>query len=169
MASAELQALTSMATLIQTMFFVISVLFIWYQIREHNRLTRVANTQTLVELAAPFLMQLSQDRDMAELWVKGTKNYDTMDEVDQFRYLQLLAWWLILHENIFYQYHSGLVDEKMYHQGWEIQLQDFVRRVQIGLFWEKEFKHFFRVEFQQQIEKMIRLGEASTNQGGKNV
>jgi hypothetical protein len=158
MASAELQALTSMATLIQTIFFVISVLFIWYQIREHNRLTRVANTQTLVSLAAPFLMQLSQDRDMAALWVNGTKNYDTMDEVDRFRYIQLLAWWLILHENIFFQYHSGLVDETMYHQGWEIQLQDFVRRVQIGLFWEKELKRFFRVEFQHQIEKMIGLG-----------
>jgi hypothetical protein len=162
MASAELQALTSAATIIQTIFFVISVLFIWYQIREHNRLTRVANTQTLVALAAPFLMQLSQDRDMAELWVNGTKNYDKMDVVDQFRYIQLLAWWLIVHENIFYQYHSGLVDEKMYYQGWQIELQEFVRRVQIGMFWEKELKRFFRVEFQQQIEKMIEFDKVSS-------
>src|SRR5262245_60274089 len=88
-----------------------------------------------------------------------------MNEIDRFRYLQLLVWWLILHENIFYQYHSGLVDKTMYHQGWELQLQDFVRRVQLGLFWEKEFKRFFRVEFQQQIEKMIGLDEVSINNG----
>jgi hypothetical protein len=61
MSSAELQALTSMATLIQMVFFVISVFFIWYQIREHNRLTRVANTQTLVALAAQINDETSKN------------------------------------------------------------------------------------------------------------
>ncbi len=79
---------------------------------------------------------------MAELWVNGAKNYATMDEVDQFRYIQLLAWWLILQEDVFFQYHSGLLDKKSY-QSWEVQLQDFVQRVRLGLFWEKEYKRFF--------------------------
>jgi hypothetical protein len=109
MTSAELQALASVVSIIQTTFFILSVFFIWYQIRESNRLTRAANTQRLVELASPFLIQLSQDRNLAELWINGTKNYETMDEVEQYRYLQLLFWWLILHENIYYQYHNGVV------------------------------------------------------------
>src|SRR5687767_10087993 len=121
---ASLQVVASIVTIIQGIFFVISVFFIWYQIRERNRLTRAANNQALVELASPFLLQLSQDRYLAELWVNGTKNYDTMDAVDQFRYIQLLAWWLILHENAYFQYRSGLLDKKTY-QSWEIQLQDF--------------------------------------------
>jgi hypothetical protein len=155
--STELQSLASISTIIQGIFFIISVFFIWYQIREHNRLTRAANTQSLVELSSPFLIQLSQDRKLAELWVNGTKNYKMMDEVEQFRYQQLLFWWLILHENIYYQYHSGLVDEKMY-QGWQIELKEFIRSKQIGLFWDKDMKRFFRAEFQQAVEKMINLG-----------
>jgi hypothetical protein len=157
MSSTELQALTNIASLIQGIFFIISVFFIWYQIREHNRLTRAAMTQSLVELSSPFLIQLSQDQKLAELWVNGTKNYETMDEVEQFRYQQLLFWWLILHENIYYQYHNGLVDEKMY-QGWKIELQEFLRAKQIGLFWDKDMKRFFRTEFRQAVEKMISLG-----------
>ena len=157
MSSAELQALATIAGIIQTIFFILSVFFIWYQIREHNRLTRAANTQSLVALSSPFLLQLSQDRKLAELWVNGTKNYETMDEVEQFRYLQLLFWWLILHENIYYQYHNGLVDEKIY-QGWKRELQEFIRAKRIDLFWNKDMKPFFRTEFQQAVEKMIHLG-----------
>jgi hypothetical protein len=157
MSSTELQALTNIASLIQGIFFIISVFFIWYQIREHNRLTRAAMTQSLVELSSPFLIQLSQDRKLAELWLNGTKNYETMDEVEQFRYQQLLFWWLILHENIYYQYYNGLVDEKLY-QGWKIELQEFLRAKQIGLFWDKDMKRFFRTEFRQAVEKMISLG-----------
>src|SRR5262245_278295 len=110
MSSVQLQLLVNIVTIIQGIFFILSVFFIWYQIRQNNRLTRAANTQSLVQLSAPFLIQLSQDRKLAELWVHGTKDYATMDEVEQFRYQQLLFWWLIHHENIYYQYHNGLVD-----------------------------------------------------------
>ena len=157
MSSTELQALANASTVVQSIFFIVSVFFIWYQIREHNRLTRAANTQSLVELSSPFLLQLSQDRRLAELWVNGTKNFDTMDGVDRFRYQQLLFWWLILHENIYYQYHSGLVDEILF-RGWQTELQAFIRDKRIGLFWEGEMKRYFRADFQRSIEEMIRLG-----------
>jgi hypothetical protein len=156
MSSDELQALVGIVTIIQSIFFILSVFFIWYQIREHNRLTRAANTQSLVEISAPFLIQLSQDRKLAELWVNGTENYETMDQVDQFRYLQLLFWWLIHHENIHYQYQNGLVDERLF-EGWKIELQEFIRAKRIDLFWDQEMKRFFRTEFRQAVEKMIQM------------
>jgi len=146
----------SIVTIIQSLFFILSVFFIWYQIRQQNRLTRASHTQSLVEISAPFLIQLSQDRKLAELWVNGTKNYETMDEVEQFRYQQLLFWWLILHENIYHQYHNGLVDERLY-QGWKIELQEFIQAKRIDLFWDKDMKRFFRTEFQQDVEKLMSL------------
>jgi hypothetical protein len=154
MSLVDLQLLASIVSTIQGIFFIISVFFIWYQIRQSNRLSRAAYTQSLVEMAAPFLLQLSQDRQLAELWVNGTKNYETMDEVERFRYQQLLFWWLIHHENIYYQYHNGLVDERLY-QGWKIELHEFIRAKRIGVFWEKDMKRFFRTEFQQAVETMI--------------
>lgn len=157
MSSSELQTLANASTIVQGVFFIVSVFFIWYQIREHNRLTRAANTQSLVALSSPFLLQLSQDRKLAELWVDGTNNLGQMDGVERFRYQQLLFWWLILHENIYYQYHSGLVDESMY-RGWQTELRTFVRDKQIDLFWDGEMKPYFRADFQRNVEAMIRLG-----------
>jgi hypothetical protein len=156
MSSADLQTLANIAIIIQTIFFVISVFFIGYQIRERNRLTRAANTQALVDVSAPFMLQLSQDRHLAQLWVNGAKDYHTLDEVEQFRYTQLIAWWLIHHENAFYQYRTGLLDRTIY-RAWAVDLQHFVRRTQLGRFWEKEHKRFFQSEFQEEIEKLIQL------------
>jgi hypothetical protein len=157
MSATELQAVASVSTIVQSIFFLVSVFFIWYQIREHNRLTRAANTQSLVALASPFLLQLSQDRNLAELWVNGTKNFDTMDGVERFRYQQLLFWWLILHENIYYQYQSGLVDEQMF-RGWQTELQGFIRDKRIDLFWDGEMKRYFRADFRRNVEELIQRG-----------
>ena len=157
MSATELQALASVSTIVQSIFFLVSVFFIWYQIREHNRLTRAANTQSLVALSSPFLLQLSQDRNLAELWVNGTKNFDTMDGVERFRYQQLLFWWLILHENIYYQYQSGLVDEQMF-RGWQTELQGFIRDKRIDLFWDGEMKRYFRADFRRNVEELIHFG-----------
>jgi hypothetical protein len=68
----------------------------------------------------------------------------------------MVAWWLIHHENAFYQYRKGLLDKTIYH-AWNVDLQDFVRRSRLGLFWEKEHKRFFQTEFQQEIESLIGL------------
>jgi hypothetical protein len=150
-----LQTLTNIVSIITGVFVIISVFFIWYQIKERNRLTRATITQSLVELSSPFLIQLSEDRKLAELWVNGSKNFEAMDEVDRFRYQQMLFWWLILHENIYYQHHNGLVDEKVY-EGWNVELEQFIHAKQIGLFWDKDMKRFFRTEFRQAVGGMIR-------------
>ena len=154
LASRDLQAWSNIVSIVQGLFVIVSVFFIWYQIRERNRLSRAAVTQSLVALSSPFLIQLSQDRNLAELWVNGTKNYEAMDEVERFRYQQLLFWWLILHENIYYQHRNGLVDEQLY-QGWKVELQEFIRTKQLGLFWDKDMKRFFRTEFRQAVERTI--------------
>lgn len=154
-----LQTLTSIVSIVEAVFFVISVLFIWLQIRERNRLARIANTQSLVELTSPYLILVAQDREVAAFWAHGAKNYDTLDEVDRVRFVQLLAGWLIIHENVFYQYQNGLLDQKI-HQSWEMQLRDFIHGRQLGLIWEKEFKVFFQPDFQKQVERILAMPKA---------
>lgn len=57
----------SVAATAEAIFVILSVLFIWYELRQNRKLTRVANVQTLVELSSPLHMQLIQDRGMVEL------------------------------------------------------------------------------------------------------
>jgi hypothetical protein len=148
-----LQSLASIATIVEAVFVVVSVVFIWREVRENTKLTRAANAQSLVELSSPFNMQLIQDRYMAELWVLGSQKYSSMDAVDRYRYKSLLIWWLILHENIYYQWQSRLLDESIY-RSWASDLEGFVRSQNLSQLWD-ELKGSFQAAFGNHVSQLV--------------
>ncbi|HIP72186.1 MAG TPA: hypothetical protein EYH05_12410 [Anaerolineae bacterium] len=75
----SIENIASIATIVESIFVVISVIFIWRELRENTKLTKASNTQSLVELSSPFNLQLIQDRQMAEYWVQGAKNWNFTD------------------------------------------------------------------------------------------
>ncbi|MBK8989371.1 MAG: hypothetical protein IPM39_25475 [Chloroflexi bacterium] len=149
----NLNNLANIATIIEALFVIISVVFIWRELRENTKLSRTANSQSLVELSSPFNMQLIQDRQMAELWVLGSEKYDNMDVVDKYRYKSLLVWWLILHENIFYQKQNDLLDSAIY-AAWASDLKDFVKQQNLTRLWD-ELKGNFQSEFVERVTELI--------------
>jgi hypothetical protein len=151
----DLQFWESIANILEAVFLVISVVFIWLQIREQNRLTRISNKHAFFELSSPFMRQLAQDRNLAELWFEGIKRYDSMDEVEQFRYHQLLFWLLNLYDDMYYQKQKGLLDDQMSH-GWEVEMRNFVQEHQVKRFWNDGMKSFFRPDFQQLVEQKMQ-------------
>src|SRR5207244_3281848 len=103
------------------------------------------NTQTLVQLSSPFHMGLVQDREMARLYVQGAQTFSAMDEVDRYRYRTLLIWWLIFHENAYYQWQMGLLDNHSY-KPWAGDLKVFVQQQDLGTHWQG-MKDVFQDEF----------------------
>jgi len=145
--------IAGVATIITAIFVIISVWCIWRQLRESTRLTRSANAQALVEISAPFALGLAQDRSMAELWVRGAHDFMALDEVDQHRYRNLLTWWLILQENIYYQYQKRLLDADIY-WAWDADLMKFVREQNLAFHWG-EMKSNFLSEFALHVQALI--------------
>lgn len=152
--------LASIATITEAIAVVVSVFFIWRELHENTRLTKAANSQSLVELSSPFNLQLIQDRQMAEFWVLGPQNYKAMDEVDKYRYQALLVWWLILHENIFYQKGNNLLDESTY-KGWDNDLKVFVRHHHLWLHWNTIGKNFY-IKFADHVNSLIEEFQPTT-------
>jgi hypothetical protein len=147
-----LQEWANIATIIGVLSIPLSALFIWLQLRQQTLLARVANTQSLVELSSPFNLQLIQDPKMAEYWVHGAEQYQNFDPVEQYRYKSLLIWWLILHENIFFQWKSGLLDNTIY-KSWQYDLERFTL-YQLGERWA-ELKPAFQPDFVRHVEGLI--------------
>ena len=153
----SLDMLANAATVVEAAFVVISVFFIWREIRQSNKLTKAANVQALTELSSPFNMQLIQDRQMAEFWYKGASQFDKMDEIDQRRYMELLIWWLILHENVYYQYAKGLIDKDFY-AGWSYDLEKFVKLQNLGRHWES-MRISYQAEFAEHVSELIQKAQ----------
>src|SRR5436305_3972494 len=155
----------NVATIIGVLSIPLSAFFIWLQLRQQTLLAKVANTQSLVELSSPFNLQLIQDPKMAEYWVHGAEQYQSFDPVEQYRYKSLLIWWLILHENIFFQWKSGLLDKTIY-ESWQYDLEKFAL-YQLRERWT-ELKPAFQSDFVRHVEGLIGKAEpdrASSRRG----
>jgi hypothetical protein len=149
----DLDAWAAVATIVQAVFLPVSLFFVWYQLRQQSRFTRATNAQSLVELSSPFNLQLIQDRKFAQLWVQGASGFEGMDEVDRYRFKSLLVWWLIHHENIFYQHAEKLVDDAVYIP-WDEDLKEFVRIMNLKDHWPG-LRGVFQAGFADHVDELI--------------
>jgi hypothetical protein len=150
--------LAEYATIASGIALTLSVLFVGYELRVNARLTRASNAQALVEMSASFIVQIVQDRDTARFWNGGHPALDHLDELDHFRYLTLMNWWLIFHENIHFQYHKGLLDKDIY-LAWDYELRAFVRKHGVENYWP-EIRDGFRGGFAQYLDRVVVEREA---------
>jgi hypothetical protein len=149
----SLSDMASIAIIVQGIFFVVSIGLVWYQLRENTNLIRTTNTQKLVELSSPFYFQLAQNRELTELWRRGTQHIDDMDEIDRERYFNLLTWWLMLHENIYHQWKKKLIEEDTY-LSWTRDLEYFAKRQQLGNHWPR-ISSYFEASFAEHVTTII--------------
>lgn len=149
----SLSDLASIAIIAQGLFFIVSIILVWYQLRENTKLVRAANTQKLVELSSPFNLQLALDRRLAELWLKGTQQVDSLDDIDRERYFSLLTWWLMLHENIYHQWRQRLIDEDTF-ASWTRDLEYFAKRQRIDIYWDR-LNGYFEASFAEHVTAII--------------
>jgi hypothetical protein len=91
---------------------------------------------------------------MAKLWIEGAEGFERYGKVDKFRYETLLFWWLILHENVYYQKHKGLLDDVIY-AAWEYDLRRFINRQNLQLHWDG-LRNLFQEEFKEHVGQVIR-------------
>lgn len=123
------QIAAAIATIVQTIAVITSLYFIWRQLQQQaqqmeqqTELTKIANTQELVNLSSRFNLELIKDPAVAALWVSGSTNYENFERVKKYQYKSMLIWWLLLHENIFNQNQKSLLDENIY-ASWDYDLR----------------------------------------------
>jgi hypothetical protein len=156
-----LKDLVDISSVLGSLALVVSMLLLFRELRETNRLTRAANTQAMVDLSSPFYTSLFQDRQLAELFNQGARDFDSLDGVDQFRYKQMLIWWLIFHENVFYQRCQGLLDRHTF-KPWARDLKLFVHRQNLERHWP-ELKGLLQDKFAAYVS--LVLAEPDTELG----
>ena len=156
-----LQDVTAVFNIVAAVALVISAVLVYLELRENNRLARASNTQSLVSLSSPFISAIVQDRKMAEFYVNGPQASEEMDPVDQCRYRSLVTWWLIFHENAFYQWRRGLLDDHSY-KPWGVDLAIFIEQQDLASRWDT-LRHLFQDEFAEYIDAQIARCRGAQN------
>jgi hypothetical protein len=151
--------ISTIASIGGSLSLVVSVWLLFLEVRMNNRLARAANAQALVEISSPFYLTQVQDRNMAEFCLRSSRDFQSLDDVDRQRYRNLLVWWLIFHENIYYQRRQGLLDDRAF-RPWSRDLQMFIEQQNLHLHWG-ELKHLFQDEFSDLVSHLIMGPPAS--------
>jgi hypothetical protein len=154
----SLSDLGNLALVAQAVFLVISVWLIYSEIRENTRMVKASNVQSLVKISFPLTLELIHNPETASLWIRGPREFAVFSKVDQLRYQQLLECWLVLYENIFYQWRNGYLDYHSF-KPWERHMTDFLVTHKANIQWAR-MSEFYEVEFVEYI-KTVSSGHPS--------
>jgi hypothetical protein len=133
------------------------------QLDQQVKLSRAANTQTLVDLITPLNLRVTY-REIAELWVKGDDGIDSVvsvkeREIQREQYSTLVASYMVFYENAYSQYRAGLLDEEIY-KGWDKDLASFLEEHHIAKHWD-EWKDLYRKDFSDHVSQIIATQEST--------
>ena len=149
----SLENLANIATIIEAIAVVASIIFIAVQIRQSTMLAKAANVQSLVTLSSPFNLLLAQDRKLAEVWLKGSKQFSKLDDTDKTRYMFLLFHSMTLQEHIFYQQEKHLIDESSY-KSWQRSFEIYTQEHNLWLHWDA-IRVFYEGNFARYMDELI--------------
>ena len=157
----SLTDLASVSTIAQAVLVIISLGFILYQLRQGTKLAKAANSQAIAEQALSFNSLLIEHSDVAGLWYSYGKGFPSTDKTNEYRYRELLVQWLILHENIYYQWKKGLLDTEIY-TSWLEDLKYTVKEHNLKVI-SDDVRQFFPGKFGDHIVELrdVKLVSAS--------
>lgn len=125
--SMSLQDFANVSQVMQAVLVIVSLGFIWYQLREGVRLAKSENARSLAEQAEAFNSLIIQNADLAELWYSYGQKLEQGNEIDRLRYREMLVQSLIFHEYIYYQWKHKLLDDEIY-RSWSSYLEHIAQR-----------------------------------------
>lgn len=147
----------TIATWVQTVAVVASLIFIGSQLNQQIKLSRASNAQAFVALSQPLNLRMTEP-EMAKLWLKreqaaANKAGVSADAVEDSQFDWMLSNWLVFYENVYVQYQQGLVDEALYRL-WDIDLEYFVLKEPIEKFWANS-KDAYQTKFREHVDQLL--------------
>jgi hypothetical protein len=98
-----LQELSSIASIVSAFAIVLSVIYAAVQIRHNTRAVTASAFQQVVDSFAEISFEIARDRSTADLFVRASRNYRSLDEVERAQFSLMLLSFLRRAENVLFQ------------------------------------------------------------------
>lgn len=154
-------AVGAIAELLGAIGVIVSLVYLSIQIRintrqvgEHSRELRIATIDSVAASFSRFRDPLIRDPELAELWLRGTKDYETLGEVERVRLGRLLQELFFAHQNTYSRYKEGASSEDT----WLDHRQTIAANLrQPGIrTWWATTRAIYADDFEEVVETLIR-------------
>jgi hypothetical protein len=129
------------------------------QMGEHSRALRIAAIDQVAASFSRFRDPLIRDPELARLWLKGTRDYDSLDEVEKIRCGRLFQELFFAHQNTYSRYLEAASSEAAW-----LDHRDAIaanlRLPGIRTWWART-RSIYADDFEEIVEDLLRA-EAAT-------
>jgi hypothetical protein len=98
-----LEQLASAASIITALAIVVSVVYASIQIRHNTRAVTAAAFQQVVDSFAKISFEIAKDRSATDLYVRGSRDFRSLGEVERAQFSLMLLSFLRRAENVLFQ------------------------------------------------------------------
>ncbi len=116
------EAITAVSELVAAIAVVISLIYIAVQVRSGASAFRTSIRDTSFHALMEFNYALSADESLAWIFQQGVNDWDSLEDRERIRALQMIYTFFKMFENMYLQYLNGLVEEEMWTSNNEILL-----------------------------------------------
>jgi hypothetical protein len=116
------EAITAVSELVAAIAVVISLIYIAVQVRSGASAFRTSIRDTSFHALMEFNYALSADESCAWIFQRCVSDWDSLEDRERVRALQLMFSFLKMFENMYLHYLDGLVEEEMWTSNKEILL-----------------------------------------------
>lgn len=152
------EKVSDLATIISAAAVLVSLWFIWSQLRQQTDLAKANNVRELASFSSNLDLELARSEEMTKIWIAGINNYEAqttkLGDAADFRYEALLSSFLIFYENMYSQHRKGLLDEAVY-EAWEGDLKVFVKDNLWKNHWQ-EARDLYTADFREHVDGLIK-------------
>lgn len=136
---------------------VVTLIYLTLQIRQNTIALRMSTASEWLEKDYELVLPMIENRELAEVWVKGGDKLEELDEVDQQRIFFFERRAIMLWHHMYQLRTQGrLPDSSWKEQTWI--MQNIGRRQAIRGAWDL-YKGGYDLQFQQLIEEQFLIGD----------
>lgn len=149
--STTIQMWANVATIINSVVVVLSLLYLARQVKISTKATRGATYQTIINGVASIESRISQDDNTARIYKLGTEASEQLNDIEKVRFNELISSFFNFYENLYFQAKEDLVIPELW-EGWSKNLMDDLNKQGVAVWWEEK-KVFYSESFRQYVDE----------------
>jgi hypothetical protein len=160
------EAVGAIAELLGAMGVIASLIYLAFQIRQNTQSSKAATFQSVTSDALQYALTISDNEELTRILRLGSETQDRLPEDDYRRFQQLVRVYLRFHDNIFYQYRIGTLDEGQW-SGYRHSLRLVLSSPGIRSWWRAGGnRHMLSPTFQELVDSELVSLDAGLAGGG---
>ena len=147
------EAVGAVAEMVAALGVIGSLLYLGFQIRAQNRESRLNAVHNTTDQYNSFIGDLATNQGLAEVFLKGSVDMTSLDQVETLRYSSQLGRTFRIVESMYAQHTSGVMDKET----WEAMthgIEDVCSLPGVRSWWPTR-SHWYIPAFQSFIQPMI--------------